>query len=182
MNYLRSLESWNRGLEFPSRHGCLYIRLFCFFVVLCISSGLATGLSLVQGLLPSVKKNDHGTDKEARRPVWAVRPIERKRASRDSSVGIATEFKFRQGQEISLCPTAYRLALGPNQPPIQWVPGCLSLWVKRPAREADPPSSGEIKNGGAVPLLPYTSSWRGAQLIKYRDNFTFSPYLLVLWD
>jgi hypothetical protein len=28
-------------------------------------------------------------------------------------------------------------ALGPTQPPIQWVPGALSLGVKRPGREAD---------------------------------------------
>jgi len=30
-----------------------------------------------------------------------------------------------------------RPALGPTQPPIQWVPEALSLVVKRPAREAD---------------------------------------------
>jgi len=37
--------------------------------------------------------------------------------------------------------------LGPTQPPIQWVPGSVSLGVKRPGREADhsPPSSAEIK-------------------------------------
>jgi hypothetical protein len=29
------------------------------------------------------------------------------------------------------------MALGPTQPPIQWVPGALSLGVKRPEREAD---------------------------------------------
>jgi hypothetical protein len=36
---------------------------------------------------------------------------------------------------------------GPTQPPIQWVPGALSLGVKRPGREADhsPPSSAEVK-------------------------------------
>jgi hypothetical protein len=28
-------------------------------------------------------------------------------------------------------------ALGPTQPSIQWVPGALSLGVKRPGREAD---------------------------------------------
>jgi hypothetical protein len=39
------------------------------------------------------------------------------------------------------------LALGPTQPPIQWVPGVLSLGAKRPGREADhsPPSSAESK-------------------------------------
>jgi hypothetical protein len=43
--------------------------------------------------------------------------------------------------------TASRTALGPTQPPIQWMPGALSLGVKRPGREADhsPPSSVEIK-------------------------------------
>jgi hypothetical protein len=41
--------------------------------------------------------------------------------------------------------------------------GYLSPWVKRPGREADhtPPSSAEVKNGGAVPPLPHLSSWRG---------------------
>jgi hypothetical protein len=54
--------------------------------------------------------------------------------------------------------------------------GCFSPKVKQPGREADhqPPSNVEIKNGGAIPPLPNTSSWRGAQLIKHRDNFTFT--------
>jgi hypothetical protein len=26
---------------------------------------------------------------------------------------------------------------------------------------------------GAIPTLPNTHSWRGAQLKKYRDNYTF---------
>jgi hypothetical protein len=36
---------------------------------------------------------------------------------------------------------------GPPQPPIQWVPGALSLGVKWPGREADhsPPYSAEVK-------------------------------------
>jgi hypothetical protein len=38
--------------------------------------------------------------------------------------------------------------LGPTEPPIQWVPGALSLGIKWPGREADlsPPSSAEVKN------------------------------------
>jgi hypothetical protein len=36
--------------------------------------------------------------------------------------------------------------------------------VKRAGREADhsPSSMAEFKNGGAIPPLPHTSSWRGA--------------------
>jgi hypothetical protein len=42
---------------------------------------------------------------------------------------------------------ASRMALGPTQPPTQWVPGYLSLGVKRQGREVDhsPPSSAEVK-------------------------------------
>jgi hypothetical protein len=38
-------------------------------------------------------------------------------------------------------------ALGPTQPPIQWIPGSLFLGIKRPGREADhsPRSSAEVK-------------------------------------
>jgi hypothetical protein len=43
------------------------------------------------------------------------------------------------------------------QPPIQWVPWALSPGVKREGREADhsPPSSAEVKKGGAISALPY---------------------------
>jgi hypothetical protein len=39
-------------------------------------------------------------------------------------------------------------ALGPTQAPIQWVPGALSLGLKRSGREDDhsPPSSAEVNN------------------------------------
>jgi hypothetical protein len=54
----------------------------------------------------------------------------------------------RQGLGIFLSTTLSRPVLGPTQPPIQWVPGALSLGVKRPGREADhsPPSNAEVKN------------------------------------
>jgi hypothetical protein len=69
------------------------------------------------------------------------------------SVGIALGnglddrgFESRLGLGIFLFTTASRTALRPTQPPIQWVPGALSLVVKRPVREADhsPPSSAEV--------------------------------------
>jgi hypothetical protein len=52
--------------------------------------------------------------------------------------------------------TASRTALGPTQPPIQWVPGAISLGVKRPGREADhsPPSSAEVKEWVELYLHP----------------------------
>jgi hypothetical protein len=71
-----------------------------------------------------------------------------------SSIGVATvygldyrEFDSRRGMGIYLFTTASSPALGPTQPPIQWVTGDLSPAVKRPEREADhsPPSSAEVK-------------------------------------
>jgi hypothetical protein len=52
MNCLRSLERWDRGFESHSRHGCLCRRLICIYV-LCVGCRLATGWSLVQGVLPT---------------------------------------------------------------------------------------------------------------------------------
>jgi hypothetical protein len=56
-------------------------------------------------------------------------------------------FDSRRGLGIFLFSTVSRTALGSTQPPIQWVPGALSLGVKRPRREADhsPPSSVDVK-------------------------------------
>jgi hypothetical protein len=56
-------------------------------------------------------------------------------------------FDSRRGLGIFLFTTVSRTALGPTQPPIQWVSGALSLGVKRPGREADnsPPSNAEVK-------------------------------------
>jgi hypothetical protein len=52
--------------------------------------------------------------------------------------------------------TASRTALEPTQPPIQWVPGALSLGIKQPWREADhsPPSSADVKNAWSYTSTP----------------------------
>jgi hypothetical protein len=56
------------------------------------------------------------------------------------------QLKHRDNFTCTFYPS--RSAVGPTQPPIQWVPGALSLGVKRPGREADhlSPSSVEVKN------------------------------------
>jgi hypothetical protein len=48
------------------------------------------------------------------------------------------------------------LALGPTQPPIQWVLGALSLGVKWQEREADhlPPSTTKVKNAWSFNSTP----------------------------
>jgi hypothetical protein len=61
------------------------------------------------------------------------------------------------------------MALGPTQPSIQWIPGGLSLGVKRQGREANTssPVSGEVKK-----MLICTSappySFMASYLIKHR--------------
>jgi hypothetical protein len=47
------------------------------------------------------------------------------------ATGSTAEVRFPGGQEIFLFFMSSRPALGPTQPPIQWVPGALSAGVKR---------------------------------------------------
>jgi hypothetical protein len=57
-------------------------------------------------------------------------------------------FDSRQRMGIFLYTIASRRALSPTQLPVQWVPGAISLGVKRQGREADhsSPPSVEVKN------------------------------------
>jgi hypothetical protein len=76
--------------------------------------------------------------------------------SQDSAVGIATGYGLddqgvrvrvpRGGKNFHFSLSS-RPALGPTQPPIQWVPGPLSPGVKWPGREANnsAPTSAEVK-------------------------------------
>jgi hypothetical protein len=90
--------------------------------------------------------------------------------NQDSSVGIATGYGVDgwgsipgRGKlfQISISSIA---SLKPTQSPIQWVSGALSPEVKRPGSKSDhsPPSSAEVKNGGAILRLPHMSSWNSA--------------------
>jgi hypothetical protein len=57
---------------------------------------------------------------------------------------------------IFLFTTVSGPAVGPIQPPMQWVPAALTPGVKRPGREADhsPPSSAEVKNAWRYTSIP----------------------------
>jgi hypothetical protein len=64
--------------------------------------------------------------------------------------------KIYLGVGISLFTTTSRQAPSSTQPPIQLVPGAISLQVKRPGREADhsPPPSAEVKNAWSYTSIP----------------------------
>jgi hypothetical protein len=70
-------------------------------------------------------------------------------------------FESWQGLGVFLFTIASGPALGPTQPPFQWVTGALSLRVKRPERGADQ-SSAEIKN-----MWSYTSTPQYASMARF---------------
>jgi hypothetical protein len=74
-----------------------------------------------------------------------------------------------------------RTALGTTQPSIQWVPGAVSLGLKRPSHEADhsPPSSAKVKNAWSYTSTPeyVFMAWC---LVKHRDKFTFYLTFIVI--
>jgi hypothetical protein len=95
---------------------------------------------------------------------------------KDSSVGIATDYglsRFEsQTDNIFLFFMVFKPVLGPTQLPVQWVPGAISQWIKWLGLETEhsPPSSSEVKNGGAISSLPICL--HGIVLNNLRD-FTF---------
>jgi hypothetical protein len=114
-----------------------------------------------------------------------ISPLPFGQESRDSSVGIelgyglddrGSRVRFLAGLGIFLFTTASRMALRSTQPPIQWVPGALSMGVKWPGGEADhsPPSSAEVKSAwNYTSTPPYVfMSWCSV-IEKHSNNFTF---------
>jgi hypothetical protein len=73
------------------------------------------------------------------------------------------------------------LMLGPTQPPIQEVPGAISLGIKRPGLEADhsSPSSTEVNNAWSYTSTPpirlhgVVVSYKKAQVQLYLNLFRF---------
>jgi hypothetical protein len=51
------------------------VRVYSVCVVLCVGSGLATGWSLAQGVIPTVNKNDYDTEEEGGAQQRAVEPL-----------------------------------------------------------------------------------------------------------
>jgi hypothetical protein len=107
-----------------------------------------------------------------------------KYGGRDSSVGITLGYGLdNRGSRVRFPAGAGNFSLhhhvqngsGTTQPPIQWVPGGLSLGVKRPGREAghSPPSSAEVKNAWSYTSTPQYvfMAWC---LVKHRDSFNFT--------
>jgi hypothetical protein len=73
--------------------------------------------------------------------------------------GICDSEKIEKIDKLTAVP---RTALEPTQPPIQWVPGALSL-----------SSSAEVKNAWSYTSTPQyiLMAWC---LVQHRDNFTFT--------
>jgi hypothetical protein len=80
---------------------------------------------------------------------------------------------FWRGLGIFLFATASTTALGPTQPPIQWVPGTLYVGVKRPGRELHLHLVPRSKNERSYTSTPNTLSRRGAQLKKAQGQLFY---------
>jgi hypothetical protein len=82
---------------------------------------------------------------------------------------------------IFLFTTASRTALGPAQPPIQWVPGALSVEVKRPGCVADhsPPSSAEVKNEWSYNFTPQYAFIAWCSIKKSKGTALLLPFTCI---
>jgi hypothetical protein len=109
-------------------------------------------------------------------PPYNTRKHGKRKRSLDSALGIATGYGLDDrgiGVRVSVGSRIFsassKPALGPTQPPIQWISG-----VKRPGSEADlsqlVPRS---RKRAHIHPLPHTFSWRSAYLVKHRGQLYF---------
>jgi hypothetical protein len=75
MKCLCSLKHWDRGFESHSKHGCLFVRLFCVCVALCVQ------VATLQRADPPSKvscrqcKKVYETEEKARAYQTSVEPL-----------------------------------------------------------------------------------------------------------
>ena len=103
---------------------------------------------------------------------------------RYSSVGIATRYRLDSpgfespwGRDFS---HPSRSALGPTQPPVQWVQG-LSPRVKRPGRAADLPPYLQCRGHERIGLYLYSPSGSQWPVIGRTSAVTERTCVNVLW-
>jgi hypothetical protein len=101
--------------------------------------------------------------------------------SGDSAVGIATDYGLDDRRVGVRIPVGSRIFTFPQCPDRLWgPPSLLSIGtgcVKLTTHLKLVPRS---RKRGFIHLLLHTSSWRNAELVKHRDDFTFYLYLAVL--
>jgi hypothetical protein len=106
--------------------------------------------------------------------------------TRDSATGRAKGLtvwsRLPQGQDSSLLHSNQTASWAHPAPCLMGAGGTIYPGFKWLGRGADysPPSSAEVKNGGALPPLPHMSSWHSTYLIKHRDQFTHYLYFQCL--
>jgi hypothetical protein len=79
------------------------------------------------------------------------------------------QFLAGAGKGFFLSATSSRPALGPTQPPVQWVLEALSPGIKLTTHLNIVP---RLRICGAVP--PFSHVFMAWCLVKHRDNFTFN--------
>jgi hypothetical protein len=175
------------------------VNLFTKFYLYCTKSGVSTR-SFTRCLNPVIRKKSWQASgcREGRGSIVGVKFPEQGNVIRhwdiafinfnDSgflsiiTLGYGLDdqgFESLEGLGVFLFTIISRPGLGPTRPPIQWLPGALSLGVKRPEREADRshPSSSEVKNAWGYTSTPQYAFMAWCS-VKHRKTFTFTlPYL-----
>jgi hypothetical protein len=77
-------------------------------------------------------------------------------------------------------PEGSRIFSSPRRPDWFWGHATSYTGLKRPGREADysPPGSAEVKKMW-IYTFPNMPSWRSAQLLEHRDNFTLVEPIIM---